>query len=365
MAVDPGFRAESVLTATITIPRVTYPEAEDVVGFYEALLPRIESLPGVTGAGAAAVAPLAGGLVQHEVEIKDGLNPPEGPVLIADVQVVTPGYFAAMGIPLLEGRAFDERDRIHAPLVAVVSERLARDFWPGRTALDGGIRLSGRDDRHAQVVGVVPDVRQERLDRPAPRGTLYFVHAQAPYAWVPVRSMMLTVRSAIEPTSLVGAIRREVHALDPSVPLYQVRTMEQVVAETTATQRFSMLLQLLFALIALSLAAVGLYGVLAFTVARRTAEIGIRMALGAQRSDVQRMVVGQGMGIVALALAVGVGGALATGRLLGGLLYGVSPGDPVTYAIVVGVLLAVALFACWIPARRAARIDPMEALRHE
>jgi putative ABC transport system permease protein len=270
-----------------------------------------------------------------------------------------------MGIPLLEGRAFDERDRIHAPLVAVVSERLARDFWPGRTALDGGIRLSGRDDRHAQVVGVVPDVRQERLDRPAPRGTLYFVHAQAPYAWVPVRSMMLTVRSAVEPTSLVGAIRREVQALDPSVPLYQVRTMDQAVADTTSTQRFSMLVQLLFGLVALSLAAVGLYGVLAFTVARRTAEIGIRMALGAQRSDVQRMVVGQGMGIVAIGLALGVGGAMGSGQLLRSLLFGVSPDDPGTYVAVVGVLLAVALLASWLPARRAARVDPMVALRTE
>jgi putative ABC transport system permease protein len=177
--------------------------------------------------------------------------------------------------------------------------------------------------------------------------------------------MTLTVRTAVEPTSLVSAIRREVQALDPSVPLYQVRTMERALAESTATRRFSMLLQLLFALVALSLAAVGLYGVLAFTVARRTAEIGIRMALGAQRTDVRRMVVGQGMGIVAIAIALGVGGALATGRLLGSLLYGVSPRDPVTYATVVGVLLAMALLACWIPARRATRIDPMEALRHE
>jgi putative ABC transport system permease protein len=365
MAVDPGFRTERVLTATVTIPRASYSRPEEVVGFYESLLPPIASLPGVTAAGAATQAPLAGGLVQHDIEIEGGMDAAGGPVPIADLQVVTPGYFEAMGIPLLEGRSFERGDGTAAPLVAVVSEDLARGFWPGRSAIGGGIRLSGRDERHARVVGVVPEVRQARLDRPAPRGTLYLAHAQTPYTWVPIRSMTLTVRSSIEPTSLVSAIRRELQAIDPSVPLYGVRTMEQAVADTTATRRFSMLLQLLFALVALSLAAVGLYGVVAFTVACRTPELGIRMALGAKESQVRRMVVGQGMGIVAIALALGLGGAFVAGRLLRGLLFGVSPDDPVIYSTVAGVLLAVALLACWIPARRASRVHPAEALRAE
>jgi putative ABC transport system permease protein len=245
----------------------------------------------------------------------------------------------------------------------VVSEQLARDYWPGRSALGGRIRVDWDSQPFVQVVGVVPDVNQEGLDRPAVRGTLYLVHAQTPLTWESIESMTLTVRTSIEPTSLVSVIRREIEELDPSVPLYQVRTMEQVVADTTATQRFSMLLQLLFALVALSLAAVGLYGVLAFTVAHRTGEIGIRMALGATGADIRRMVVGQGMGLVAIALALGVIGALATGRVLGSLLFGVSPRDPVTYAVVLGVLTAVALLACWIPARRASGVDPAEALR--
>ena len=364
-AVDPGFRAERVLTATITLPSVSYPDGADVVGFYEALLQRVGSLPGVSVAGAVGVAPLAGAAGPSDVEVEGWVGAPEVPRPTADIQAVTPGYFAAMRIPLLAGRTFEERDGMDAPLVAVVSEALARDYWPGRSALGGRIRPDGRDERFAQVVGVVPDVRQERLDRPAARGTLYLPHAQTPYTWSPARGMTLVVRSAVEPTSLVGAIRREVQALDPSVPLYQVRTMEQVVADATATQRFSMLLQLLFALVALALSAVGLYGMLAFTVARRTAEIAIRMALGARRSDVQGMVLRQGMGIVAIALALGVGGALATGRLLGSLLFSVSPTDPVTYAVVVGVLLGVAMLACWIPARRASGVDPAEALRAE
>jgi predicted permease len=365
MAVDPGWRAERVIAATITIPAVIYSRAEDAVGFYETLLPGVASLPGVTAAGAVSVAPLAGSVGPTDIAVEGWAGGPDMPRPIADIRAVTPGYFAAMGIPLVAGRTFEDEDRMSAPLVAVVSERLAQDYWPGRNAIGGRIRRDAGDEPFAQVVGVVRDVRQERLDRPPTRGTLYLVHAQTPYTSGPTRSMTLTVRTAVEPTSLASAIRREVRAVDPSVPVYQVRTMEQAVADTTATQRFAMLLQLLFALVALSLSAVGLYGVLAFTVARRTTEIGIRMALGAKRADVQRMILKQGMGIVVIALALGVGGALAAGRLLGSLLFGVAPTDPPTYAIVVAVLLAVSLLACWIPARRASGVDPAEALRAE
>jgi putative ABC transport system permease protein len=363
MAIDPGFRAERVLTATVTIPALAYPDAKDVVGFYDALLPRVASLPGVSVAGAVSIAPLAGSPGPADIEVDGWVGAPNVPRPTASVQAVTPGYFAAMGIPLVAGRLFEAGDVTEAPLVAVVSEKLARDYWPGRSPLGGRIRPDGDDERFAQVVGVVPDVRQERLERSPVWGTLYLVHAQTPYTWRPSRSMTLTVRSVVEPTSLVSAIRREVQTLDPAVPLYQVRTMEQVVAADTATRRFAMLLQLLFAIVALALSAVGLYGVLAFTVARRTGEIGIRMALGATRADIRRMVVGQGMGLVVIALALGMIGALATGRLLASLLFGVSPGDPLTYAVVLGVLMAVALLACWIPARRASGVDPAEALR--
>ena len=365
MAVDPGFRAEGVLAATISIPSAKYAEDADVVGFYASLLPRIAALPGVAAAGAARMAPLAGALGPADIEVEGWVNPPDAPRPLALLQAVTPGYFSAMGIPVLEGRGFDERDATDAPLVAVVSESLARHFWRERSAIGGRIRWDTDEAKFAQIVGVVPDVQQETLDRPATHGTFYLVHAQTPHTWVAFRSMTLTVRTAVDPTSLVGAIRREVEALDPSVPLYEVRTMEQAIDDATATQRFSMLLQLLFALLALSLAAIGLYGVLAFTVARRTSEIGIRMALGAKPSDMQRMVVTQGMGLVAIALALGIGGALATGRLLESLLFGVSPSDPVTYASVLVVLVAVALLACWIPARRASGVDPAEALRAE
>jgi ABC-type antimicrobial peptide transport system permease subunit len=179
----------------------------------------------------------------------------------------------------------------------------------------------------------------------------------------PFRSMVITVRSSVDPSSLVSAVRRELQALDPSIPLYQVQTMEDVLSADTATERFSMTLQLVFAAVALSLSAVGLYGVLSFAVTRRTAEIGIRIALGAQQSGVRRMVIRQGLTIALLALALGVAGAFASARLLEGLLFGVTARDPLTYVAVVAVLLLVALIACWIPARRASTVDPVVALR--
>jgi putative ABC transport system permease protein len=287
----------------------------------------------------------------------------DGPPMNADVQVASPGYFEAVGIELIEGRAFEERDDIGAPIVAVVSEELAKRYWPGRSALGGRIRQSGLPD-WAEVVGVVRDIRHDGLDRPA-RGTLYFSHPQSERAWYTVRALTLVIRTTVDPSAVIAATRAQLHEMDTDVPLYQVETLAKAVADSTSTRRFTMLLQLVFALVALTLAGVGLYGVMAFTVARRAPEIGIRMALGAERGQVLRMVVGQGMGIVAVAVVLGVVGALAAGRVLAGLLYGISPRDPATYAIVVGSLVAVALLACWIPARRASAVEPASALRYE
>jgi putative ABC transport system permease protein len=362
-AVDPGFRAEGVLTARISLPASQYP-ARDVESFYEALVPRIRALPGVVDAGAVGVAPLTGAMGPTDTEVEGWVNPPEAPRVAEIMQVATPGYFAAMGIPVLEGRTFDTRDGVEAPLVALVSEKFAGKYWPGRSALGQRIRFDYQSAPFAEVVGVVADVYQGGLDTPPVYGTYYFAHPQVARAVGDAyRPMTLTVRTAVEPASLISAIRGEVQALDRSIPLFQVQTMDEVVAADTATERFSMLLQLVFAAIALSLSAVGLYGLLAFTVARRTSEMGIRMALGAQRADVRRMVVGQGMVLVGLAVLVGLGGALLAGRLMSGLLYGVSPTDPVTYTVVVGVLMGVALLACWLPARRASAVDPAGALR--
>jgi putative ABC transport system permease protein len=364
MAVDPGYRTEHVLTASLTISETRYPDGPAVVGFYESLLARIAALPGVHAAGAALRAPLDGTPGATDTEIEGWVNPGDAPRPITNMQAITPGYFQALGIPIVAGRDFEVRDAVGAPLVAIVSESLARTYWPGRSPLGGRVRRDWGAQRFAEVIGVVPDVRQEGLDQPAVRGTVYFAHAQTPLTWEGLlESMTLIVRADGEAASIASAIRSELRGLDPSVPLYGVRSLQQAVADATATQRFSLLLQLLFAAIALALAAVGLYGVLAHTVARRTTELGIRMALGARAVDVLRMVLRQGMAIVIVAILVGVAASLAAARVVASLLFGVSSADPVTYAAVVGVLVLVGLLACWIPARRATRVDPAAALR--
>ncbi len=361
-AVDPGFHAEGVLAAQVDLPAATYPEDADAVGFYRDLLPRLAAIPGVTAAAAVRTAPLAGSLPPNDIEIEN--LPPRGddaPPLNADIQVVTPGYFDVMGIPVLQGRAFARSDDDQAPVVAVIDRTLAERFFPGKNPLGEHIRQPGNDFAYAEIVGVVGDVHQEGLDV-APRAMLYFAQAQSPRTWYAVTAMTLTLRTAVDPMSVVPAVRREVAAMDPNLPVYAVRTLEQDLSTSTATQRFSMLLQLVFAAVALTLAAVGLYGVIAYGVAQRTREIGIRMALGAGRGDVVRMVVGQGMGMVAVAVVVGLGVALLAGRVMASLLYGVEPDDPLTFGAVTMVLVLVAFLACLLPARRATGIQPRSAL---
>jgi putative ABC transport system permease protein len=296
--------------------------------FHRELRERVAAIPGVQTVGEVRTAPLGGSLPPNDVEV-EGLvaqNGPEedGPPMNADMQIVTPGYFQAMGIDLLEGRDFDERDAIDAPVVAVVSEELAKRYWPDRSALSGRIRQSGYLDWRRSSVSSRTCGRRGSTGRCA--ATLYVVLPQGVRTWYPVRAMTLAVRTNVEPESVISAVRSQLYEMDPDVPLYQIETMDRAIADSTSTQRFTMLLQLVFAAVALALAAHrALWRVMSFTVARRTPEIGIRMALGAQRGEVLRMVVGQGMGIVLVAVVLGVGGALATGRVLAGLLYGVSP----------------------------------------
>jgi putative ABC transport system permease protein len=360
LTVDPGYVTDQVVTAQVTSSNSAGPE---LVSFFGELSSRVAAIPGVIASGAALRAPLAGALDPTDIEVGGWLNLGNAPRPVADVQAVTPGYFEAMGIPLSGGRRFDRRDGLDDAPVAIVSEALANVYWPGRSPLGGRIRVDIAGRPFAEVVGVVPDVRQARLDRPAERGTLYFPYAQTPRSWGRLSSMTLTVRTSIDPTTVVSAIRREAQALDPAAPIYGVRTMRQVIGQVTATQRFSMLLQTVFSIVALLLATVGLYSVLAFTVARRASEMGIRMTLGATRADVQRMVVRQGLRLVAAGLVLGLVTAAAISGFLQSQLFAVSPLDPITYVSVVSVLLAAALTACWFPSRQASRIDPIRSLR--
>jgi putative ABC transport system permease protein len=275
---------------------------------------------------------------------------------------VTPGYFEALGIPLVEGRRFDAGDHETAAVVAVIDRELVKRHFPNENALGQRIRQTGA--AWATIVGIVGDVHQEGLDI-QPRANLYLAHAQSDQTWFAARSMTLLLRTGGEPLGLVSAVRRIVADMDSDLPVYEVTTMKATVARSTATERFVMVLQLVFAAVALALAAVGIYGVLSYSVAQQTQEIGIRMALGAERGAILRMVVGQGMVLVGISVVIGVVGALSAARILSTLLYGVTARDPITYVVVATGLAVVALLACWVPARRASGLSPQSALRYD
>lgn len=358
---DPGFRSESVVALRTSLPANGYPDPGDVTRFYRRLAEAMGSIPGVASASLVRTPPLGGSLPPNDL-VFEGRTFQEGdPLPNADIQVVGPGFFETMGVPLLAGRLPARADREDTPLVGVVNATMARTFWPRGGALGSRVHMYGQDE-WVEIVGVVGDVRQVDLAQ-APRGQLYLLHSQTPRTWFPVRGMALLLRTDVAPETVVSAAREALSRLDPGLPLYGVRTMREVVDRSTARQRFTMTLQLVFAVLALTLASVGIYGVLAHSVARRTQEIGIRMALGAGRGRVLGMVVGEGMGLVALSLALGLAGGLGAGRVLSALLYGVSPSDPVTFAVATVALGAVALGACAVPAARAALLPPSAALR--
>lgn len=365
--VDPGFRTEHVLTMGLSLPAGDYPGADEVVPFYRELTGRIEALPGVRAVGAVTNLPLTGTLGDLNFQI-EGREVPEGGVSPrADWQVVTPGYFDAVGMRLLRGRGIEPRDDREAPGAAVINQALAEQYWPGEDPIGERLLLGGgAGPGWVTVVGVVGDVRHAALSEP-PRPEYYLPHAQFRF-WnggEHVRSMTITARTRGEPMELAAAIRREIRALDPNLPISEVRTLEQVRAESVAQPRFLSVVLGAFAAVALLLAVVGIYGTLAYLVSQRTHEIGIRMALGAHTAEITRMVVGRGVAVGAAGVAVGLAGALALTRVLAHLLFGVTTTDPVTYVVVPVVLIAAALLASYLPARRAARVDPMVALRAE
>ena len=363
--VDPGFDPENVVTFNLVLPEARYAEADDAEAFFATLLEEIETLPGVEAAGAVFGLPLTDFYYGISVNSVDGVRPasPEEEKVV-QVRVVTPNYFQAMRIPLLRGRPPEERDRHGATSVAVVNESAARLLWPGQDPLGHEVLLGtgfGLDRGRAggTVIGVVRDVKHFGLGRES-AAEVYLVHRQ-----FPVDFMNVVVRSSSDPRALLGAIQRRLAALDPEVPMSRVRTMEEWVARSVAEPRLYTLLLGVFAAIAIALAAVGIYGVMAYAVAQRTREIGIRMALGARRDDVLRRVVGQGLTLALTGTAIGLAGAWGATRAIAGLLYGVRPTDAATLGTVAALLIAVALMACYLPARRAMSVDPMEALRYE
>jgi putative ABC transport system permease protein len=359
--VDPGFNPDNALTAWVSLPTNKYAEAPRRVLFFQQLIEHVSALPGVQAAGAAHVVPMTGNDYVLSFQI-DGRPPlPPGASQSTNYYSVSANYFKAMGIPLRRGRVFTEQDTEDSPPVAVINETMVQKIFPNEDPIGKRITFDDRDKNPEwfEIVGIVGDVKQYGLDQPTTMQTY------EPYTQQPPQFMTLVVRSVNDPANLSAAIRSEVLKLDKEQPTNYIKTLNEYFAISIAQQRFSVVLLGIFAALALVLAAVGIYGVLSYAVTQRTHEIGIRMALGAGRRDVFRLVVGRGMLLSVIGVLGGLVGAFALTRLMASLLFGVTPTDAVTFASVAAVLLGVALLACYIPARRAMKVDPLVALRYE
>lgn len=355
--VDPGFDQENVLTAAVSLPEVRYDDAAKRATFFEDLVTRVALLPGVESAGATQVLPLS---FSYTTTIRLADHPDDNWGSV-ERRHITPGYFRTMGIPLLAGRTFEVGDRVGAPEVVIINEELARRAFPNERAVGKRIVWEGRTNRHdLEVIGIVGDVKAFGLTVDA-EPTVYFQNAQL----YPAEEMYIAVRTVGPPSSLLPALRETVEALDPSLPLQDVTTMDRIVTDSLGGQRLSTLLVGVFAVLALTLGAVGIYGVMSYVVSQRTRELGIRMALGARRMRVLQMIIRHGMMRVLIGVALGTAAVAAAGGVLRGMLFGIGPGDPATYAAVTLLILSVALIACLVPALRAARADPMEILRQD
>ncbi|MGH9753594.1 MAG: ABC transporter permease, partial [Blastocatellia bacterium] len=357
-AIDPGFATESVLALSLDLRSQGYAEAKGRQ-FYEQLKEGVAALPGVESASLASVMPLGWGSPEHAIFIAGQEPPAPDRPLRADYNVVTPDWFRTMGIPLVAGRDFTAQNKADAPGVAIVNEAMARRFWPERNPVGQRFEVGEKQRRIVEIIGVARNSKHRTLDEET-RPVMYIPLSQQYEA-----QMILNLRSAVEPLGQVAAVRRVAQHLDPNLPLFEIKTMAQRVNESFWPTRTMSKIVVIFGAIALLLAVVGLYGVLSYTVAQRTREIGLRLALGAQAGDALRLIIRQGLRLALGGVALGLIVAFALTRVLTGFLHDVSATDPLTFVVTPLLLIAVALLACYLPARRATKVDPLVAIRRE
>ena len=378
LEVSPGFQTQHLLTMQLALPDKIYPDGLPVQNFFKQLMARVDAVPGVQSAGAVSEMPLtdsysSGSVFFQDTSLTDLQRYPvlgNLPYMEIDQRAATPGYFQTMEIPLVRGRFLTDADDADAPLVAVVDTDFAKRFWPHgdaigqRVAIDTIPMAKPPLPRWRTIVGVVGHVKHYGLDVEG-REQIYLPHSQPLYGTFAPREMTLAVRSSQDPASISNAIRDQILLVDKDLPPYKVATMDQLISDSVAQPRLNLALLVAFSALALVLAAVGVYGVMAYAVTQRTQEFGIRMAFGASRSDVLKQVFLEGGRLAVLGLVLGVVVSLALTRLMSSLLFEVKPSDPVTLIVAAAVLAIVALAACYIPAHRATRTDPMVALRYE
>ncbi|HXM44021.1 MAG TPA: ABC transporter permease [Bryobacteraceae bacterium] len=359
---DPGFRAEHLLTASLTLPDAAY-KPLDAVRFYGRLTANLDSVAGIRAAGVGSDLPWTGSDDNISGWNIEGRKPAANEEFHARYHLASPGYFRAMGIPLIEGRFFTEGDDMKVPLKLIVNRSMARCYWPQGDALGKRITFEDhpKETDWMTIVGIVGDVK-DKPDSPAAEMALWWPVAQSP---VGLGAMAVVVRGRSDPALLANDLRQAVRQLDPTLAVANIRPMDDIADANVSTPRFALFLVALFAGLALALAAIGIYGVISYAVSQRTREFGLRMALGAQAGDVRRLVLRQGVKLALLGVALGLVGALALGRVLWSLLYQVRPADPVTFTAVAALAIAVAALACYLPARRATAVDPANALRAE